>query len=108
MSTFELGGTQVTGSVSATNQLTATFAFCDGGVGNITYTVGSATTYKSGNTTILKIGLSFATNAAGTNKLTLDLTRIGVSGVTADAIEMVMAGRPKPDPRIIVIYKIPL
>jgi len=106
MSTFELGGTQVTGSVSTAKLLSATFSFCDGGIGDITYK--SASIYKTGDTTILKIGLSFATNAAGTNKLTLDLTRIGVSGVTADAIEMVMAGRPKPDPRIIVIYKIPL
>ncbi|MFN5149527.1 MAG: hypothetical protein ACK46O_14130 [Flavobacteriia bacterium] len=105
MSTFELGGTQVTGSVSTAKLLSATFSFCDGGIGDITYK--SASIYKSGDTTILKIELSFTSNRTGTNKLSLDLTGLAASGVCVDAIDMVMTGRPKPDPRIIVIARIP-
>lgn len=106
MTNFELGGTQVTGSVSATKQLTAAFTFCDKAVGKIT--LRTASSYKSDDTTVLKLELDFKADPAGRNDLTLDLTKIGVSGITADAVEMVVYGRPKPDPRIIVIYKIPL
>lgn len=106
MINFELGGTQVTGSVSITKQFTAAFTFCDKAVGKIA--LRTASSYKSDNTTVLKLELDFKADPMGKNDLSLDLTKIGVSGITADAVEMVVYGRPKPDPRIIVVARIPM
>lgn len=106
MANFELGGIQVNGSVSATNQLTAAFSFCDKALGK--FSLRAASTYKTDNTTVLKLDLDFKVDPTGKNDLSLDLTKIGVSGITADAIEMVVYGRPKPDPRIIVVARIPM
>lgn len=106
MTNFELGGTRVTGSISATKQLTTDFTFCDNAVGKIT--LRAASSYKSDNTTVLKLELDFKADPSGKNDLSLDLNKVGVSGITADAVEIIIYGRPKPDPRIIVVVKIPM
>lgn len=106
MTNFELGGTQVTGSLSNNKQLTAAFTFCDKAVGKLT--LRTASSYKSDDTTVLKLELDFKSDPTGMNDLTLDLTKVGVAGITVDAIEILIYGRPKPDPRIIVVVKIPM
>ena len=106
MTNFDLGNVAFKGLVSDAYELTGTFSFCDGAKG--TATLKTSSSYKSGAINVLKLDLEFKADTRGTNGVSIDLTKLSFPGVTFEAIDITFLGRPKPDPRIIVMTNLPL
>jgi hypothetical protein len=105
MASFEFGGVYLKGDVS-NKMLTGNFSFCNGDLGRAELIQHSKYTIDGFN--VLKLEMEFKKDTLGQNTMRVDLGSLGYRGETFDAVEVLFTGRPKPDPRIIVVTNIPL